>query len=74
MDNQGWFTVLLGLVLFSVMWAWHSARKIKNRYVKFVEIEQYYDIIKELSDDESVPKYSSKSGTACALALPGRFP
>lgn len=58
--HGGWFTVLLGLVLFSVMWAWHSARKIKNRYVKFVEIEQYYDIIKELSDDESVPKYSSQ--------------
>jgi KUP system potassium uptake protein len=42
------------------MWAWYTARKIKNRYVKFVEIEQYYDIIKELSEDESVPKYASQ--------------
>ena len=58
--HGGWFTVLLGFILFSVMWAWYSARKIKNRYVKFVDIEQYYDIIKELSDDQSVPKYASQ--------------
>lgn len=58
--HGGWFTVLIGTVLFSVMWAWFSARKIKNRYVKFVEIDQYFDIIKELSEDESVPKYASQ--------------
>jgi KUP system potassium uptake protein len=58
--HGGWFTVLIGFVLFCVMWAWYSARKIKNRYVKFVEIENYYDIIKELSEDESVPKYASQ--------------
>jgi KUP system potassium uptake protein len=58
--HGGWFTVLLGFILFSVMWAWYSARKIKNRYVKFVDIEQYYDIIKALSEDQTVPKYASQ--------------
>lgn len=58
--HGGWFTVLLGFILFSVMWAWYSARKIKNRYVKFVDIEQYYDIIKSLSEDQTVPKYASQ--------------
>nr|WP_249665397.1 KUP/HAK/KT family potassium transporter [Mucilaginibacter sp. Bleaf8] len=56
----GWFTLSIGFVLFGVMWTWHTARKIRNRYVKFVEIEDYYDILKELSDDESVPKYASQ--------------
>ncbi|QJD94704.1 KUP/HAK/KT family potassium transporter [Mucilaginibacter robiniae] len=56
----GWFTLSMGAVLFSVMWTWHTARKIRNRYIKFVEIEDYYDILKELSDDESVPKYASQ--------------
>jgi len=50
----------VGTVLFSVMWTWHTARKIRNRYVKFIEIEDYFSIIKELSDDESVPKYASQ--------------
>ncbi|KAA8485252.1 KUP system potassium uptake protein [Arcticibacter tournemirensis] len=58
--HGGWFSLLVGSILFSVMWAWSSARRIKNRYVKFVEIEDYYDIISELSEDESVPKYSSQ--------------
>ena len=58
--HGGWFTVLIGTILFSIMWAWYAARKIKNRFVKFVEIEQYFDVIKELSEDESVPKFASQ--------------
>lgn len=58
--HGGWFTVLIGVILFVVMWSWYSARKIKNRYIKFVEIDQYFEIIKELSVDESVPKYASQ--------------
>jgi len=58
--DGGWFTLGIGLLLFGVMWSWHTARRIRNRYVKFVEIEDYYDILKELSDDESVPKYASQ--------------
>jgi KUP system potassium uptake protein len=58
--HGGWFTILLSLVIFSVMWSWSAARRIKNRYVKFVEIEDYYQIISDLSEDSSVPKYSSQ--------------
>ena len=58
--HGGWFTLLLASLLLSVMWAWSSARKIKNRFVKFVEIDAYYPIIKELSEDESVSKYASQ--------------
>lgn len=58
--HGGWVTVLIGSILFSVMWSWYVARKIKNRFVKYVEIEDYYKIIAELSEDVSVPKYSSQ--------------
>jgi len=58
--HGGWFTLLISCALLSVMWTWYSARKIKNRFVKYVEIEEYYGILKELSDDISVPKYSSQ--------------
>lgn len=58
--HGGWFTLLLASVLLSVMWAWSTARKIKNRFVKFVEIDSYYPILKELSEDESIPKYASQ--------------
>ncbi|UEG51961.1 KUP/HAK/KT family potassium transporter [Mucilaginibacter daejeonensis] len=58
--DGGWFTLGIGLVLFIVMWSWHTARRIRNRYVKFIEIEDYYDILKELSEDDTVPKYASQ--------------
>jgi KUP system potassium uptake protein len=58
--HGGWFTLSIGCVLFAIMWTWYASRKIRNRYVKFIEIEDYYSIIKELSDDESVPKYASQ--------------
>ncbi|WP_461451318.1 KUP/HAK/KT family potassium transporter [Mucilaginibacter sp.] len=58
--HGGWFTLSVGTILFSVMWTWFSARRIRNRYVKFIDIEDYFGIIKELSDDESVPKYASQ--------------
>lgn len=34
-------------------------RKVKNRYVRFLAIEDYYEVLKDLSLDESVPKYAS---------------
>jgi len=58
--HGGFVTLLIGMVLFSVMWSWYASRKIKNRFVKYVEIEDYYQIIEELSNDESVPKFSSQ--------------
>ena len=57
--DGGWYTVLVGSILFSVMWCWYNARKIRNRYVRFTEIENYYQILAELSEDTSVSKYAS---------------
>src|SRR6185312_1422933 len=34
----GWFTLSVGTVLFSIMWTSYIARKIRNRFVKFVAI------------------------------------
>lgn len=58
--HGGWFTLLLASILLSVMWAWSSARRIKNRYVRFVEIDDYYQVLSELSEDSTVPKYASQ--------------
>jgi KUP system potassium uptake protein len=41
------------------MFTWYKARKIKNRYVEFVRLEHYIPKIQELSNDKSVPKYST---------------
>jgi KUP system potassium uptake protein len=57
--HGGYITLLIGVVMFSVMYIWYKARKIKNRYVEFVRLEHYIPKIQELSNDRSVPKYAT---------------
>jgi KUP system potassium uptake protein len=45
--------------MFAVMYVWYRARKIKNRYVEFVRLEEYVPKLEELSNDLSVPKYAT---------------
>jgi len=55
----GVVTLLVGGALFFVMYSWYKARKIKNRYIEFVRMEDYVPIIQELSNDKSIPKYAT---------------
>ncbi len=57
--HGGYITMIIGLVIFTVMYTWHRARKIKNRYVEFVRLENYIPQIQELSNDKSVPKFAT---------------
>ncbi len=57
--HGGFVTLIIGGILFSVMYVWYRARKIKNRYVEFVRMDQYLPAIQELSNDTTIPKYST---------------
>jgi KUP system potassium uptake protein len=57
--HGGYVTVVIGGGLFFVMYNWFKARKIKNRYVEFVRLDNYISKLNELSNDESVPKYAT---------------
>ncbi|MGJ1487770.1 KUP/HAK/KT family potassium transporter [Sphingobacterium spiritivorum] len=58
--HGGWLTLVLSLALIAVMYAWYNARKIKNRFVKFVNIRDYNDIISEMSKDPTIPTFASQ--------------
>lgn len=55
----GYITLLLGGLMYSVMYTWYRSRKIKNRYVEFVRMEHYIPQIQELSNDRTVPKHAT---------------
>lgn len=57
--HGGYITLIIGLIVFAVMYVWYRARKIKNRYVEFVRLENYITKIQELSNDKTVPKYAT---------------
>jgi KUP system potassium uptake protein len=41
------------------MWIWYKGRKIKNRLTEFVPLKNYIPLLKELSNDTSISKYST---------------
>ncbi len=57
--HGGFIALMVGGGLFVVMYVWHRSRKIKNRYVEFVRMEEYIPKLEELSNDISVPKYAT---------------
>jgi KUP system potassium uptake protein len=57
--HGGYIALLVGGTLFVIMYTWYRARKIKNRYVEFVRMEEYISKLEELSSDNTVPKYAT---------------
>lgn len=57
--HGGFVTLIVGGLLFSVMYVWFRARKIKNRYVEFVRLDSYLPAIQEVSNDTAIPKYAT---------------
>jgi len=55
----GWFTLFLASVFFLVMLGWYFGRKIKNRYITFADLDSWLDLFRELSRDQSVPKFAT---------------
>lgn len=57
--HGGFVTLIVGGALFLIMYDWYKARKIKNRYVEFIRLENYLTRMQELSSDKAVPKYAT---------------
>jgi len=58
-EHGGWFSLLLSSFFIFVMWIWFKGRKIKNRLTEFVPLKTYIPVLKQLSEDETISKYST---------------
>jgi len=57
--KERWMFLFFEFFIFTVMYIWYYARKINNRLVRFVDLGKYTTLIKELSEDDNVPKFST---------------
>ncbi len=57
--HGGWVSLAIGTALMSVMYVWLKAYYIKRRLTDFVQLAPYVEGLKRLSDDETIPKYST---------------
>ena len=51
--------MLVGVLIFTVMYLWHRGGEIKRQFKNFTDLKPYIPILKELSNDASVSKYAT---------------
>ncbi len=57
--KERWMFLFFELFIFMVMYVWYFARKINNRFTKFVELGKYSAQLTELSEDDAIPKFAT---------------
>lgn len=57
--KERWMFLFFELFIFMVMYVWYYARKINNRFTKFVELGKYSHQLTELSEDDAIPKFAT---------------
>ncbi len=55
----GYFTLFAAFLFSIIMYAWYNGRKIKNRFLRFLEIDEFLPVLNELSKDVTVPKFAT---------------
>jgi KUP system potassium uptake protein len=57
--KERWMFLFFELFIFMVMYTWYYARKINNKFIKFVELGKYSNQLTELSEDNAIPKFAT---------------
>lgn len=58
-EHGGFVTLIIGMLIIIVMIIWYRSNKIKRHLTEFVSLRDYLDLLQELSNDNSVPKYAT---------------
>ncbi len=54
--HGGWFSVMIAIVLFFGIFMWYKAKELRRRHLSVVSIEPYVPMLKDLMDDDTLPK------------------
>jgi KUP system potassium uptake protein len=57
--KERWMFLFFELFIFMTMYTWFFARKINNKFLKFTNLAEHTQQLQELSNDSSIPKYST---------------
>ena len=57
--KERWMFLFFELFIFLTMYVWYYARKINNGLVHFVDLGKYISMLKELNEDDDIPKFAT---------------
>ncbi|CAN5360900.1 KUP/HAK/KT family potassium transporter [soil metagenome] len=55
-QHGGWFTFLIAIIFFLMMFILHKARQLRKQHTEFVDLRHYEMVLKDLQNDLSIPK------------------
>jgi len=55
----GFITVAVGFVLFAIMWLWYKGRMLRRRLTIMEKTAPFFETLKELSNDNTLPQYAT---------------
>jgi KUP system potassium uptake protein len=57
--KEAWMMVIVYLIILHVMWITLMYRRLSNSFLQFVDLDDYKDVLMQLSNDNRVPKYAT---------------
>jgi len=57
--DGGFISIFVGGLLIYVMFSWYRGRQIKQKFIVYEPLEPYLKSLKELSNDQEIPRYST---------------
>lgn len=57
--KERWMFLFFELFIFMTMYTWYYARKVNQRFTRFVDLGRYTPELIALSSDDSIPKFST---------------
>ncbi len=57
--HGGWFSILIGIIGAALVFVLYNAQKIREKHTQFVKLKDYIPVLKDLQDDETIPKEAS---------------
>jgi KUP system potassium uptake protein len=57
--KERWMFLFFELFIFLIMYIWYYARKINNKFTRFVQVGKYSEQLVALSGDDEIPKTST---------------
>ncbi|MFN8844843.1 MAG: KUP/HAK/KT family potassium transporter, partial [Chryseotalea sp.] len=54
--HGGWFTFVIAIMFFMMMFILVRARKLRDRHTEFVNLNQYVDLINDVQNDNTISK------------------
>lgn len=59
LTTGGFITILIAGLIILLMWIWRESKRIKDNLVEFEPLAPHYEIISDISKDDTIPKFAT---------------